>query len=61
MQVNLIKDAQGRVLGSFEAGKSSGGELKPKLGSGQTVSTAELSHDYAKKLGELYGAGSSKK
>jgi hypothetical protein len=54
MQINVIKDTQGRVLASFETSGASGAQLKPQLDGEKSVSTMELPDNYVKNLSALY-------
>lgn len=54
MKVNLVKDANGKVVATFENAVASGPAIKPVLKPGHTVHEVEVAEDYKAHIDALY-------
>jgi hypothetical protein len=54
MKIHLIKDANGKVVATFEQAKAGGAIIKPVLKSGHTVHEVEAAENYTADLKAFY-------
>jgi hypothetical protein len=54
MKVNLVKDANGKVIATFENGKAGGPALKPVLQPKYTVHEIDVPESYKVDISALY-------
>ncbi|MGV2291669.1 hypothetical protein AAHK20_23360 [Trinickia sp. YCB016] len=54
MKVNLVKDASGRVIATFENGSASGPSLRPELQPGHTVEVVDAAENYKADIDTFY-------
>jgi len=54
MKVNLVKDANGKVVATFENAVVGGPSMKPVLKPGHTVHEVEVAEDYKAYIEALY-------
>jgi hypothetical protein len=54
MKVNLVKDANGKVVASFEHPVARGTSIRPVLKPGHTVHEVNAPEDYKKDIKALY-------
>jgi hypothetical protein len=54
MKLNLVKDANGKVVGTFENASSGGPQLKPVLKPGHKVEQVEAPDNYKTDIKSFY-------
>jgi hypothetical protein len=54
MKINLVKDANGKVVATFENAVAGGASIKPVLKPGHTVYEVEVAEDYKAYMEALY-------
>ena len=54
MKINLVKDASGKVIATFENAAPGGQSIKPVLKPGQKIHEVEASENYKKDLKGFY-------
>jgi len=54
MKINLVKDAKGTVVATFENAIAGGPSIKPVLKPGHTVHVVEVAEDYKRDIKALY-------
>jgi hypothetical protein len=54
MKVNLVKDASGKVVATFENAVSGGPWIKPLLGPGETVHEVDAEESYKADIKAFY-------
>ncbi|HLX03459.1 MAG TPA: hypothetical protein VKS80_15235 [Trinickia sp.] len=54
MQVNLVKDANGKVIATFENAAAGGPSLRPELKPGLTVQVVEAAENYKADINAFY-------